>query len=180
MLFSSLSGALPRANNDGTTFGTMRMSGERKATFSSSPFSLQSSKRGGKGVARCCSRFGRFRATTRCSNYGCGLFFNRVGSFSLKSKNHALSFSTSLSFYSTTTTSSSSSNTATAAFGSFPNRRRLSFISKAQDDDEEYFEEEDEEEEVVEGDVEEDDDQDQDQDQEDEEYEEEEMMMKKE
>ena len=129
MLFSSLSGALPRANNDGTTFGTMRTSGERKAPFSSSPFSFKSSKRGGKGVARCCARFGRFRATTRCSNYGCGLFFNRVGSFSLKSKNHALSFSTSLSFYSTTTTSSSSSNTATAAFGSFPNRRRLSFIS---------------------------------------------------
>ena len=146
MLFSSLGGVLPRANNDGTTFGTMRMSGERKA-FSSSSSSFPFKRGGGKGVARCCARFGRFRATTRCSNYGGGLFFNRVGSFSLKSKNHALSFSTSLSFYSTTTTSSSSSNTATAAFGSFPNRRRLSFISKAQDDDEEYFEEEDEEEE---------------------------------
>ena len=44
MLFSSLSGALPRANNDGTTFGTMRMSGERKAPFSSSPFSLNHRK----------------------------------------------------------------------------------------------------------------------------------------
>ena len=172
MLFSSLGGVLPRANNDGTTFGTMRMSGERKA-FSSSSSSFSFKRGGGKGVARCCARFGRFRATTRCSNYGGGLFFNRVGSLSLKSKNHALSFSTSLSFYSTTTTSSSSSNTATAAFGSFPNRRRLSFISKAQDDDEEYFEEEDEEEEEREGDVEDDDDQDQDQDQEDEEYEEE-------
>ena len=68
--------------------------------------------------------------------------------------------------------STTSSNTATAAFGSFPNRRRLSFKSKAprakDDDDEEYFEEE---EEVVEEEDDEDDD-DQDQDQEDEAYEE--------
>ena len=176
MSFSSLGGVVPRANNDGTTFGTMMRTSHpvsvpptrrRPCASSSSSFSF---KRG---------RVVRGR-TTRRSNYGCGLFFNRVSSFSLKkSKNAPLSLfstarnsplvlfrdSSSLSLYSTT-----SSNTATAAFGSFPNRRRLSFISKAQDDDEEYFEEEDEEEEEREGDVEEDDDQDQDQ--EDEEYEE--------
>ena len=176
MSFSSLGGVVPRANNDGTTFGTMMRTSHpvsvpptrrRPCASSSSSFSF---KRG---------RVVRGR-TTRRSNYGCGLFFNRVSSFSSKkSKNAPLSLfstarnsplvlfrdSSSLSLYSTT-----SSNTATAAFGSFPNRRRLSFISKAQDDDEEYFEEEDEEEEEREGDVEEDDDQDQDQ--EDEEYEE--------
>ena len=169
-------GPLPPRANDGT-MGMMRMSHpvrvpttrRRPCASSSSSFSF---KRGRVVHA----------TTTRRSNYGGGLFFNRVGSFSLKkSKNGPSSLfstarnsplllfrdSTSLSFYSTT-----SSNTATAAFGSFPNRRRLSFKSKAprakDDDDEEYFEEE---EEVVEEEDEEDDD-DQDQDEEDEEYEE--------
>ena len=145
MSFSSLGGVLPpRANNDGRTFGTtMRMSHpvsvpptrRRPCASSSSSFSF---KRGRVVHAT--------TTTRRRSNYGCGLFFNRVGSFSSKrSKNHASSLfstarksplllfrdSSSLSLYSTT-----SSNTATAAFGSFPNRRRLSFISKAQDDEE--------------------------------------------